>query len=173
MQRFCSRTTMPATACRVPLYSHQPATTFLVGRALRTRSARRTGVRTGRRQATVYTTVDFAAPAAFRPFRFPTPWRSVPKSALAGQECQRFLMERDASGSRGFPSSISLAAGEPWSRSSRWSQGTAEPFSGATPAPPSLTSRRRAPPETCARSSVRLVAWHQLKSIADTCQAST
>jgi hypothetical protein len=40
MHRFFSPTPMPATDWRAPLYSHEAASVFLVGRASRTRSAR-------------------------------------------------------------------------------------------------------------------------------------
>jgi len=40
---------MPASDWRAPLYSHAPVSTYLVGRASRTRSARRSDARTGGR----------------------------------------------------------------------------------------------------------------------------
>ena len=47
-QRFFSLTTMTATDWRAPLYSHKPASAYLVGRAAGTRSARRSDARTAR-----------------------------------------------------------------------------------------------------------------------------
>ena len=47
MQRFFSPTTMPATDWRAPLYSHEPASTYLASRASGMPSARKSGGRTG------------------------------------------------------------------------------------------------------------------------------
>ena len=47
MQRFFSPTTMPATDWRAPLYSHEPASTYLASRASGMPSARKSGARTG------------------------------------------------------------------------------------------------------------------------------
>ena len=56
MQRFFSSTTMPATDWCTPLCSHEPASTYLVGRAWSTRSARGSGARTDCGQAPEYRT---------------------------------------------------------------------------------------------------------------------
>ena len=53
MQRFFSPTTMPATDGRTSLCWHEPASTDLVDRGSRTRSARGSGARAGLRQAPV------------------------------------------------------------------------------------------------------------------------
>ena len=62
MQRFFSPTTMPATDWRTPLCSHEPASTSLATRALKTRGARGIGARSGLRQAPVLKTATCTGP---------------------------------------------------------------------------------------------------------------